>query len=552
MTNQNDNFYWNDPKGSPRRVMYKAAGLSDVDIRTKLHIGIANSFMEGSPGTAHLRHIAEAVKQGVWAAGGMPVEFGIPATCGNVSNGAEEIKYELVARDVVAMSVEFVTKVHHFDALIILASCDNIIAGGYLAAARLDIPTIIVTGGSMQTGNCCGKSVVAADLDIAVLKDDIEGLNLLEESVCPSYGACPSMGTANTMQILGEVLNLVLPGTASIPAADNLKLRKSREAGSFIVDLAKRGIKPSELITKEVLRNAIMVDMAIAGSTNAVLHILTMAIELDLDITIDDFDRLSDQIKCISGVIPSGPYSVIDFYNAGGVLSVMKQLETKLYLDVPTLLGCNLKELLTNVKVDEKSDVIRSLSNPYYEKPGLKILKGNLSVCGAIVRPTGVPDAMSHFKGKAKTFNHELLAFQAIESGKIKPGDIMIIRYEGCKGAPGMKEIMLATDALVAKGLDNSVGLITDARFSGFNHGAIIGHVSPEAYEGGTIALVEDGDLIEVDIPKGLIHLDVTDEILAERKRNWTRPEPKVKKGVLTTYANTCRPAHEGGAIQDW
>lgn len=421
--------YWNGPKAAHRRVMLKASGYTDNEIKNKPHIGVANSFMEGSPGSAHLRQITEAVKQGIWAAGGIPVEFGIPATCGNVANGAEELKYEQAGRDIVAMSIEFVTKVHHFDGLVMVASCDNIIAGTYLAAARLDIPSMIVTGGSMQPGNYRGKKVVEAELDVAVLRGDSEeSLADMEEHVCPSYGACPSMGTANTMQMLGEVFNLVLPGTGTIPASDNQKIRKSREAGSYAVELVRKGIRPSDLITRETLLNSIMVDMAVAGSTNAVLHILSMAVELDIDITMKDFDKLAEDIPCICGVIPSGDYTVVDFHYAGGISVVMKMLEEKLYTDVPTMLGNTWKDVLKDVKA-ESTEIIRSLEDPLFDEPGLKVLRGNLSPNGAIVRPTGVPKEMKYFRGKAKTFDNDFHALEAIESGDIVPGDVIVIRY---------------------------------------------------------------------------------------------------------------------------
>lgn len=547
-----NNAYWNGPKATHRRVMLKAAGYTDQDIKKKPHIGVANSFMEGSPGSAHLRQIADAVKQGIWAAGGIPVEFGIPATCGNVANGSENLKYEQVGRDIVAMSVEFVSKVHHFDGIVMVATCDNIIAGTYLAACRLDIPAMVVTGGSMQPGNYCGRKVVEAELDVAVLSGEAESLLMdMEEHVCPSFGACPSMGTANTMQMLGEVLNLVLPGTGVIPASDNIKIRKSRDAGQFAVELVKSGRKPSDLITKETLLNAIMFDMAVAGSTNAVLHILTFAYELGIKITMEDFERYANEIPCIVGVIPSGPHTVVDFHFAGGVPSVMKQLEEKLYLDVPMITGQTWRDYLAGVS-GKTNDVVSSLAKPLFNEPGIKVLRGNLSPNGAIVRPTGVPVEMKYFKGCAKVFDNDFYALEAIERGQIVPGDVIVIRYEGCKGAPGMKEVMLTTDALVGHGLHKSVGLVTDARFSGFNYGAIVGHVSPEAYSGGLIALVEDGDLIEVDTIKGEVNLLVDESIILERKERWVCPPLKVEKGCLALFAKNARPAEEGGAMQPW
>ncbi len=544
--------YWNGAEAAHRRVMMKAAGYSDEDIRKKPHIGVPNSFMEGSPGSAHLRQIAEAVKQGIWEAGGVPVEFGIPATCGNIANGAEELKYEQVGRDIVAMSVEFVTKVHNFDGLVMIASCDNIIAGCYLAAARLDIPSMVVTGGSMQPGHHCGKAIVEADLDVARFSGaGEEYLDELEEAVCPSFGACPSMGTANTMQMLGEVFNLVMPGTATVPASDNKKLRQARMAGKYAVELVKSGRKPSYLITKEVLLNAIMFDMAVAGSTNAVLHILTMAYELGLDITLEDFEKYAKEIPCINAVIPSGPYTVVDFHYAGGVPNVLKMLESKLYKDVPMITGITLGEFLSQLTA-KPNEVIHSLEKPLFNEPGLKVLRGNIAPNGAIVRPTGVPKEVKYIKGKAKVFDGDRMAFEAIESGQIVAGDIIVIRYEGCKGAPGMKELMLSIDALIGLGLHTSVGLITDARFSGFNYGAIVGHVSPEAYDGGVIALVEDGDEIILDTINGEATLCVSDEELAARREKWVCPPLKEQKGCLNLFARNCRPAEEGGAMQPW
>lgn len=524
--------FWNGAQAAHRRVMMKAAGYSDTDIRKKPHIGVPNSYMAGSPGSAHLRQIAEAVKEGIWAAGGIPVEFGIPATCGNIANGAEELKYEQVGRDIVAMSVEFVSRVHNFDGLAMIASCDNIIAGCYLAAMRLDIPSMIVTGGSMQPGQHCGKTVVEADLDAARFSGATEEeLMEMEDSVCPSFGACPSMGTANTMQMLGEVLNLVLPGTSTIPASDNKKLRKAREAGKYAVEMARAGRKPSELITKEVLLNSIMFDMAVAGSTNAVLHILSYAYELGIKLTLEDFEKYAKEIPCINAVVPSGPYTVVDFHYAGGVMNVMKMLENKLYTDVPSMYGNTWKDMLAVVKPQENK-VIHSLERPLFQEPGLKILRGNLSPNGAIVRPTAVYDEVKYMKGKAKVFEGDRSAFEAIQAGEIVPGDIIVIRYEGCKGAPGMKELMLSIDALIGLGLHKSVGLISDARFSGFNYGAIIGHVSPEAYDGGTIALVENGDEIVIDIPNGEVSLLVSEEELKERREKWVCPP--LKDGKVT------------------
>lgn len=544
--------YWNGSEAAHRRVMMKAAGYSDEDIRQKPHIGVANSYMSGSPGSAHLRQLTEAVKEGIWAAGGVPVEFGVPATCGNIANGAEELKYEQVGRDIVAMSIEFVSRVHNFDGLVMVASCDNILAGCYLAACRLDLPALVVTGGSMQPGRHCGRTVVEADLDAARFSGlDEKELAELEDEVCPSFGACPSMGTANTMQLLGEVLNLVLPGTASIPATDNAKLRTARAAGKTILELVKKGRRPSLLITRQVLLNAVMFDVAIAGSTNAVLHLLAYGYELGLELTLADFSFYAELIPCIVGVIPSGPYTVVDLHYAGGAMQILKMLESRLFLEAPTIGGETLGQALSRLTA-RPGEVIHSLEQPLYNEPGLKILYGSLSPKGAIVRPTGVYDEIKVLQGPARVFEGDRAAFEAIQSGRIRPGDVVVVRYEGCQGAPGMKELMLSIDALIGLGLHRSVGLVTDARFSGFNFGAIVGHVSPEAYDGGPIALIREGDQILMDIPAGRLELLVEEEELARRREAWVRPPLKESKGCLNVYARVCRPAEEGGAMQPW
>lgn len=518
------------------------------DIEKKHHIGIANTFFEGSPGTDHLRQLAEAVKKGIWKAGGMPIEFGVPATCGNIATDSDGLRYELVLRDVVAMAIENVTAVHKFDGLVILASCDNIIAGACLAAMRSEIPVIVVTGGPMYQGSCNGQKIVQAEIDVASISGNKEMLEIAEEYGCPSFGACPSMGTANTMQILGEALNLVIPGTATIPAGDNRKLRKSVEAGEFIVSLVKKGVCPSDIVTREVLLNTIMLDMAVAGSTNAVLHILAYGKELGIPVSLADFDKLAREIKCIVGVIPSGIYSVVDFYEAGGPLATMKQIQKKLYLAEETLLGISWGQLLQMKEIKVRNqEVIRSLDNPVDSSPGMRILTGNLSPFGAVCRPTGFPKNMRSFRGKARCFNKEEEAAIAIMRDEILPGDVVVIRYEGCKGSPGMNELMKATDRLLAKNLQDKVALIADGRFSGFNHGSIIGYVSPEAYRGGLIAFVEDGDSISYDLEKGTLTLEVEESIIAKRKKNWSRPPQKITKGVLAIYGATCCPPEEGG-----
>lgn len=543
--------YWEGTHAANRRIMYLAAGYEQEDIVKKPHIGIANTFFEGSPGTGHLRSLAESVKKGIWTNGGMPMEFGVPATCGNIATGSDGLRYELVLRDIVAMSIEAVVRVHKLDGLVILASCDNVIAGAYLAALRVHIPCIVVTGGIMGAGSYCGQALVQADVDVAAIRGDSELLDIVQEHVCPSFGACPSMGTACTMQILGEALNLVLPGTSTIPAADNLKLRSCVRAGRFIVEQVRRGICPEDLMSREVLFNTVMLDLAIAGSTNAVLHLLAYSQELGLGLTLDDFDRIARRIKCLVGVVPSGRHTVIDLDRAGGVPAVMKRLETELYTGETTLLGNTWGEYLTGVQVPDDS-IIHPLQAPFSDIAGMRILRGNLAEEGAVCRPTGVPESMRAFSGRARVFDQEELAAEAVMRDEIQAGDVIVLRYEGPKGSPGMNELMKVTDRLIAKGMEQTVALITDGRFSGFNHGTIIGHVAPEAMAGGLIAFVEDGDIITYSIPEGILQLEVTEDVIAERKQRWKKPEPKIKSGVLALYGATCRPASEGAAMQNW
>ena len=543
--------YWEGTHAANRRIMYLAAGYEQEDIVKKPHIGIANTFFEGSPGTGHLRSLAESVKKGIWMNGGMPMEFGVPATCGNIATGSDGLRYELVLRDIVAMSIEAVVRVHKLDGLVILASCDNVIAGAYLAALRVHIPCIVVTGGIMGAGSYCGQALVQADVDVAAIRGDSELLDIVQEHVCTSFGACPSMGTACTMQILGEALNLVLPGTSTIPAADNLKLRSCVRAGRFIVEQVRRGICPEDLMSREVLFNTVMLDLAIAGSTNAVLHLLAYSQELGLGLTLDDFDRIARRIKCLVGVVPSGRHTVIDLDRAGGVPAVMKRLETELYTGETTLLGNTWGEYLTGVQVPDDS-IIHPLQAPFSDIAGMRILRGNLAEEGAVCRPTGVPESMRAFSGRARVFDQEELAAEAVMRDEIQAGDVIVLRYEGPKGSPGMNELMKVTDRLIAKGMEQTVALITDGRFSGFNHGTIIGHVAPEAMAGGLIAFVEDGDIITYSIPEGILQLEVTEDVIAERKQRWKKPEPKIKSGVLALYGATCRPASEGAAMQNW
>jgi dihydroxy-acid dehydratase len=545
------NKFWDGPEAATRRVVYKGAGHTDSDLRNKPHIGIGNSYNEGSPAHIMLKSICEAVKQGVWEAGGIPIEFGVPSSCGNVAIGTERMRYELAGRDAVAMAIEFVASVHQFDGMVLTSCCDNIIPGTIMAAIRTEIPSIMLACGPMLPGSYKGEMILTPDINVGSFMDDVpEDFLAMEDAACPCGGACSVMGTANTMQILTEVLGLSLPGTSTIPAVYADRIRAARESGRQAVRLAKLGIKPSDILTRGSLDNSVVVDLAIGGSSNAVLHILAIANELGIDYSLDEFDR-RDNVPCITGVRPVGDYSVVDIYNAGGVPAVEKVLEKYLDLDAANVAGTTLKDVLKNAK-PVLGGVLRSLDDPWNKVSGLTVLKGNLAENGAIVRTSCVPENMMCVTGPARTFNGDHEVFLAVKAGKIKDGDVIVLRYEGVKGSPGMNELMQSTDALVAYGLDKTVSLISDGRFSGFNHGPIVGHISPEAMEGGLLAFVEEGDSITVDCINKLLTLNVEEDEINRRRENWIKPEPKIKKGMMALYAATARPSHEGGAMQNW
>lgn len=547
------NQYFKGAESSHRRVIYKAMGYTDEDLAKPL-IGVVNPWSEASPGHAHLREIAKQVKSGIWQNGGTPFEFGTFATCGNIAIGTENLKYELVIRDVLAASIEIMAKVHLFDGLVLLSSCDNIIPGQIMAAERLNIPSILVTGGPMYPGRYKGEVVVTPDINEAVaalgIKKVTEEYILARENyVCPGPGACPVLGTANTMQILSEAIGMSLSGSSTAPGQSSERLRIAKRSGRRIVDLVQEKIKPSDIIGENSLRNAAMVDIAIGGSTNAILHLLTFANELAIGFDLEIFDQYSRKIPCICNVKPNGEYTVVDLHSAGGVPAIMRELKSFLHLDCLTVDGKTLKENLSNFKEKVDRKVISPLNKPLNKEGGLAILKGNLAPNGSIVRTTAVPKNMLRFRGPARVFDGDREAYEALRENRIHKGEIIVVRYEGPKGAPGMKEVMLACDALVALDLDKSVALITDGRFSGFNRGPIIGHISPEAMEGGPIALLKDGDTIDINIPERKLNVDLTMKEMEKRYQNWSSPEPKVSSGILKIYAKLADPPEKGAAI---
>ncbi len=551
-----ENKYFTGDANAHSRSVYKGCGYDPQDLN-RPHIGIGNTFSENSAGHAHLRQFADAIKSAVWQAGGIPFEFGLPSTCAEVAIGTSTMCMDLAMRDIVAAGAEVMASVQHFDGLVLLSSCDNIVPGTLLAAARLDIPTIICTGGPMLSGKLNGKQFLQCDVtefsygQISKGQADPEAILEAECQACPSVGACSNMGTANTMQILAEALGMTLPGSSTIPAVYTDKIISCRKIGRRIVEMVHEGLTPSKIMTREALENAIRMDLAIGGSTNAVMHIPALANELGIDMTADEFEKFTRSTPVIANVRPSGIYAVDDLHFAGGVPQIFKQLESLINKDCLNVNGQTLGEILSHVK-DQPGDVIRSVDNPICAYGGLSILKGNLAPNGSVVRSSTVKDSMQHFRGTAKVYQSDSEAHQAIISEEVKPGDVVVVRYVGPVGAPGMVEIMEATEAIVNLGLDESVALITDGRFSGFCHGPIIGHVSPEAAIGGPIALVEDGDIIEIDIENRSLKLDVSEEELEKRRQALVLPEPRVKKGFMRTYAKNCLPPERGAAMQAW
>ncbi len=550
------NMLFEGLKAAHRRTIYKGAGLDDVDIR-KPHIGIVNAYTDASPAYVHLRTLADAVRAGILEEGGVPFEFGTFATCGNISVGTEELKYELVIRDILAGSIEIMSRVHHFNGLVLLSSTDSIIPGHILGAIRLGLATVYVSGGPMLSGKWGGRRITTADVNEAVFgaldsglvtDEEVRGL---EENACPTAGACPIMGTANTMQILAEVMGLALPGSSTIPAVLSDKLRAARLSGRAIVRQVKKGITIRDIVDERALTNAVKADLAIGGSTNAVLHLLAFARELGLRLSLTDFDRLSHEVPVISAVVPNGPHTVDEFHFAGGVPVLLRTLGDLIDTGALTVTGLPWSEHLKHVQ-PARGEVIASREKPVFPEGGLAVLRGNLAPDGAIIRQSAMRREMLRFRGRARVFSGDQEGYDALRSGKIQKGDILVIRYEGVVGAPGMKEIMLCADAIFSMNLATSVGLVTDGRFSGFNRGPVVGHVSPEAAVGGPLALVEEGDEIEIDVPGRRLELLVSPGEMRRRRAAWRPPKPKTEDGVLALYARIAAPPEEGAAMQPW
>ena len=540
---------------APHRSLFKASGLTDEEIKKPL-IGVVTSQNDIIPGHINLDKIVEAVKKGVLMAGGTPLVFPTIGVCDGIAMGHEGMKYSLATRELIADSIECMAKAHAFDALVFIPNCDKIVPGMVMAALRLNIPSVVVSGGPMLSGKFKDKDVSLSTMFEAVGAVE-SGLMLeadlmdLEEKACPTCGSCSGMFTANSMNCLCEVLGIALPGNGTIPAVYSERIRLAKYAGMAVMNLLEKDIKPRDIITEKAIKNALTVDMALGCSTNSVLHLTAIANEAKLPISLDIINEMSSKVPNLCKLAPASDTHIEDLYAAGGIKAVMSELNKKnlLNLDCITATGKTVGENIEKAKVLDYS-VIKHIEEPYSETGGFAPLKGNLALDGAVVKRSAVLKEMLIHKGPAKVFNSEEEAIGAILGNKIVKGDVVVIRYEGPKGGPGMREMLSPTSAICGMGLDTSVALITDGRFSGATKGAAIGHVSPEAADGGNIALVKDGDIISIDIINGTLDLLVSNEELENRRKLLKPLEPKVKEGYLARYSKLVSSASTGAVYK--
>lgn len=538
------------PERAPHRSLFKAAGLDDEDLKKPL-IGVANSWNEIVPGHMHLDKVAKAVKEGIREAGGTPLEFNTIAICDGIAMGHEGMKAPLPSREIIAASVELMAKAHAFDALVLISSCDKITPGMLMAAARLNIPAIMVNGGCMMPGVIDGREVAVSHVfeavgQYAAGKMSEEELRRIESLAVPGPGSCAGLYTANTMAIAGEALGIIPPGTSTIPAVSSERLRAARQAGRLVMRALEVGLKPRDVMSYEAFENAIRVDVALGGSTNAVLHLMAIAREAGIELPLELFDRISRETPHIANINPAGPHYVKDLHYAGGVPAIFKELAEMMHLNAITVSGETWKQIVERAEVRDRS-VIRPKSDPYHKEGGLAVLWGTLAPRGAVVKQTAVDPDMHVFKGHAKPFDSEEEAVKALFRGEVSEGDVVVIKYEGPKGGPGMREMLTATATIAGMGL-RRVALVTDGRFSGATRGPAIGHVSPEAAEGGPIALVEEGDEVLIDIPRRKLDLLVSEEELEERRRKWV-PKRKEEAGFLRIFSILAESADRGAVL---
>jgi len=540
---------------TPHRALLRAIGLTDTDFGKPL-VAVANSWNEIVPGHIHLDKVGKKLKEGVRTGGGVPLEFDTIAVCDGLAMGHEGMKFSLVSREVIADSIEIMVQAHGFDAFVGLASCDKIEPGMLMAMARLNLPSIFLNGGPMCMGRLGDKRLSTGDTFEAVGqysagKLTLEELKLIEMHACPGPGSCAGLYTANTMAIVSEALGLMIPGSSTIPAVDSRRLDAAYKTGLTIMELIETGLRPRDIMSYEAFINAIAVDAAMGGSTNAVLHLLAVARETGVKLTLDDFDRVSKRTPYFVDLIPGGRYAVEDLDRVGGVPLVMKKLLEMglIHGEALTVTGRTVSENLKNYRppVSEVGQVVRDPSSPISKRGSIVILRGNIAPEGAVTKISGVKN-LTH-KGPAKIYDSEEEAFSAVMNREIEPGDVVVIRYEGPRGGPGMREMLAVTAAIVGQGLGDSVALITDGRFSGATRGLMVGHVSPEAAVGGPIAALRNGDTIVIDAINGRLEAGVSDEELSKRLRSWTPPSPKYHSGILARYSREALSASLGAGL---
>ncbi len=538
------------------RSLFYSMGYTRREIDQPI-IGVVNSYNQIIPGHIHLNNLVDAVVRSVSAAGGTPVVFPAIGICDGITMGHEGMKYVLASREHIADSVEIMAMAHPFDALVLVTNCDKITPAMMMAALRLNVPAIVLSGGPMRAGNWQGR-----ETDLTTVWEGVGQVTAgtmtdaemaeLEEVCCPGCGSCAGMFTANSMNCMAEALGLALPGNGTVPADSAARVRMAKAAGLKVMELLEKEIRPRDIATRQAFMNAIAVDMALGCSTNTILHVPAIAHEAGIPIPQDLFQEVSDAVPHLCNMSPAGPHHLDDLGQAGGVQGVMKRLAERHMVDlsVHTATGLTLGENLSQVEIRDE-EIIRPFDRPVHTEGGIAILKGNLAPDGAVVKQAAVAPAMRQRTGIARVFDHEEPAVDAILGGQIKPGDIVVVRYEGPKGGPGMREMLAPTSAIMGMGLGDSVALITDGRFSGVTRGAAIGHISPEAAEGGTLALVEEGDKILIDIPNRRLSLEVPDDEIARRRAAWTAPEPSVKHGYLARYARMVTSASTGAILKE-
>ncbi|MDU1075658.1 MAG: dihydroxy-acid dehydratase [Clostridium sp.] len=543
------------PQRAPHRSLFKAAGLTEEELERPL-IGVVTSQNDIIPGHVHLDQIVEGVKKGVLMSGGTPLVFPTIGVCDGIAMGHEGMKYSLVTRELIADTIECMVKAHGFDALVLIPNCDKIVPGMMMAALRLNIPAVIVSGGPMLPGKFKDTDVSLTTVFEAVGAYEngtmLEGdLKELEDNACPTCGSCSGMFTANSMNCLAEVLGLALPGNGTIPAVYSERIRLAKQAGMAVMNLLEKDIKPRDIVTEKSIENALACDMALGCSSNSVLHLTAIANEAKLPINLDIINEVSSRTPNLCHLAPASQTHIIDLYYAGGIGAVLNELSKKnlIHLDCITATGKTQGENIKGKKVKDYS-IVRPIEEPYSETGGIAILRGNLAKDGAVVKRSAVAPEMLKHKGAARVYDSEEEAIEAIMGKQIKAGDVIVIRYEGPKGGPGMREMLSPTSAIAGMGLDKEVALITDGRFSGATKGASIGHVSPEAAEGGVIALVEEGDIISIDINAGKLELEVSDEELEGRRKRLKPVEPKVTEGYLARYAKLVSSASTGAVFK--